>query len=186
MAKSNMNGAINAYTEMFKSIMNWNSSEMDSRWHQHGTHKVLGNEDGHYIFNLSWALGDMGFHGWSSTPAKNENEIFQKVTIAYYYLLKTLAEAIGFEYPEEESVWKYDLQYIDTNDLLTFHKVFEERKKSKTPVGEDLTEKKEEQTKVELQKISDNELDSPSSRVWELRVYKDDKDEEKAENQEKE
>ena len=118
MSKSRMNGMVKNYTEMFKDIMNWDNSEMDSKYYQNGTHKVLGDERGHYLWNSGYTLDDMGFHGWAGEAAQNEREIYKKIETSYLYLLKSLAEAIGFEYEEEDSVWKYHLKYIDTDDIL--------------------------------------------------------------------
>lgn len=118
MSKSKMSGMVHNYTEMFKDIMNWDSSEPESKYYQHGTHKILGNERGHYLYDAGYALDDMGYHGWSGEPAKNEVDIYNKIETSYLYLLKSLAEAIGFEYEEEDSVWKYHLKDINTDDIL--------------------------------------------------------------------
>lgn len=118
MSKSRMRGMVQNYREMFKDIMNWDSLESESKYYQHGTHKVLGNERGHYLCDAGYGLSDMGYHGWSGDDAKNEVEIYNKIETSYLYLLKSLAEAIGFEYEEEDSVWKYHLKDIDTNDIL--------------------------------------------------------------------
>lgn len=122
MGKSRMSGMVHDYTEMFKDIMNWDTGDAESKYYQHGTHKVLGNERGHYLYNAGWALSDMGYHGWSGEAAENERKIFDKVETSYLYLLKSLAEAIGFEYTDEDSVWKYHLKDIDTDDILKLKK----------------------------------------------------------------
>lgn len=118
MSKSKMIGMVKNYREMFKDIMNWDTGEAESKYYQHGTHKVLGNERGHYLWDAGYALSDMGFHGWEGEAAKNEKEIYEKIELSYLYLLKSLAEAIGFEYTDEDSVWKYHLKHINTNDIL--------------------------------------------------------------------
>lgn len=118
MSKSRMSGMIQNYREMFKDIMNWNSFESESKYYQHGTHMVLGNERGHYLCDAGYALSDMGYHGWEGEAAKNEREIYEKIELSYSYLLKSLAEAIGFEYTDEDSVWKYHLKQINTDDIL--------------------------------------------------------------------
>ena len=60
----------------------------------------------------------MPYFGWTGEAAKNEREIYEKIELSYLYLLKSLAEAIGFEYEDEDSVWKYHLKYINTDDIL--------------------------------------------------------------------
>lgn len=112
-----MSGLYRDYVNMFKDIMNWDESNPESKYYQHGTHKVLGNERGHYLWNAGYAMGDMGFHGWDGDAAKNERDTYKKIETAYFYLLKALAEAIDFEWTDE-SVWKWHLQDIDTDDIL--------------------------------------------------------------------
>lgn len=116
--KTKMHGLFEDYRKMFKKIMHWDDDDCDPRYYAHGTHPVLGNEDDHYIYSASYALGEAGWHGWSGEALKNENDIFDKIEISYLYLLKSLAEAIGYEYSEEDSVWKYHLKDIDTDDIL--------------------------------------------------------------------
>lgn len=126
MAKTKMSGAFEDYLKMFKQVMYWGTSQMSSHYYQHGTHKVLGNEDGHYLYDLGWSISEMGYHGWSGDAAKNERDIYNKVETAYYYLLKSLAEAIDFEYTDED-VWKYHLKDIDTDDMLELYKKNKEK-----------------------------------------------------------
>ena len=118
MSKSKMSGMVQNYREMFKDIMNWDTGDVESKYCQYGTHKVLGNERGHYLWAAGYALDEMGFHGWGGEAAKNEIEIYEKIELSYLYLLKSLAEAIGFEYTDEDSVWKYHLKDINTDDIL--------------------------------------------------------------------
>lgn len=103
---------------MFKTIMNWETGESDPRYYGNGTHPVLGNEEGHYLYSAGYALSDAGCHGWEGEPLKKENLIFQKIEVSYLYLLKSLAEAIGYEFPEDQDVWKYHLSKINTDDLI--------------------------------------------------------------------
>ena len=70
-------------------------------------------------FEIGHALSDIGYHGWEGEAAKNEIAIYNKIELSYLYLLKSLAEAIGYEFPEDQDVWKYHLSKIDTNDVLT-------------------------------------------------------------------
>lgn len=129
MNKSNMSGAYDIYRQMFKQIMWWDLSpkETGNTYFKDGTHQVLGNEDGHYLYDLGWSMGDMGYHGWSGPAAENECNIYNKVETAYFYLLKSLAEAIGFEYTDE-SVWKYHLKDIDTDDMLKLYEANKQKK----------------------------------------------------------
>lgn len=116
--KTKMNGLFNDYRIMFKKIMHWNDDDVDPRYYAHGTHPVLGNEDDHYLYGAGYALGDAGWHGWDSDALQNEKDIYNKIEISYLYLLKSLAEAIGYEYSDEDTVWKYHLKNINTDDIL--------------------------------------------------------------------
>jgi len=115
--KTKMNGLFNDYRIMFKKIMHWND-DVDPRYYAHGTHPVLGNEDDHYLYDARYALGDAGWHGWDGDALQNEKDIYNKIEISYLYLLKSLAEAIGYEYSDEDTVWKYHLKNINTDDIL--------------------------------------------------------------------
>lgn len=116
--KSRMSGLVKDYTRAFKAIMNWDTGDSDPRYYAQGTHNILGNEDGHYIYNSGYALSDAPWHGWENESLKNEQIIYDKIETAYLYLLKSLAEAIGYEFPENQDVWKYHLQYINTDEIL--------------------------------------------------------------------
>lgn len=116
--KTNMSGLFKDYRAMFKAIMNWDTEDSDPRYYSKGTHPVLGNEDGHWLYDSGYALSDMGYHGWSGEAAKNEVLIHKKIETAYLYLLKSLAEAIGYKFPEDQDVWKYHLSDIDTDKIL--------------------------------------------------------------------
>lgn len=136
--ESRMFGATETYLTLFKRIMSWDSFDKQSPYYSHGTHKILGNEEGHELWELGYSLSEMDYHGWRDDPADdeladNERQIFDKVETAYLYLLKSLAEAIGFEYTDE-NVWKYHLQYIDTNDILKLAEERKAREKSETPI----------------------------------------------------
>lgn len=117
--KTRMSGLFQDYQKMFKTIMNWDTEDSDPRYYSKGTHPILGNEDGHYLCNAGYALSDMGYHGWEGEAAQNEITIYNKIQLSYLYLLKSLAEAIGYEFPEDQDVWEYNLSKIDTNDILT-------------------------------------------------------------------
>jgi hypothetical protein len=129
MNKSNMLGAYDIYRQMFKQIMWWDLSpkETGNTYFKNDTHKVLGNEDNHYLYALGWSMSDMGYHGWSGSAAENERNIYNKVETAYFYLLKSLAEAIGFEYTDED-IWKYRLKDIDTDDMLKLYEANKQKK----------------------------------------------------------
>ena len=81
-------------------------------------HPVLGNEDGHWLYGAGYTLSDAAWHGWSGEQLNNENKIYDKIELSYLYLLKSLAEAIGYEFPEDQDVWKYHLNDINTDDIL--------------------------------------------------------------------
>lgn len=117
--ETRMSGLFDDYREMFKTIMNWNTDDSDPRYYSKGTHPVLGNEDGHYLYSAGYSLGDAGWFGWSGERLRNEHKIYDKINIAYSYLLKSLAEAIGYEFPQDQDVWKYYLSKIDTDDLFS-------------------------------------------------------------------
>ena len=116
--KTKMNGLFNDYRIMFKKIMHWNDDDVDPRYYAHGTHPVLGNEDDHYLYDAGYAIGEAGWHGWEGDALQNEKDIYNKIEISYLYLLKSLAEAIGYEYSDEDTVWKYHLKNINTDDIL--------------------------------------------------------------------
>lgn len=99
--KTRISGAFKDYSKMFEQIKDWNNSDADG-----------------VLYGLGWAIDDIGYHGWTGEAAENEHNIFKKVETAHSYLLKTLAEAIGYEYPEDSSEWKYYLKDIDTDKLL--------------------------------------------------------------------
>ena len=103
--KTNMRGNKDNYDKMFKTIKNWDSWETD-------------DEDDCYLFHVGMAMGDAPFHGWVGEELKNEMEIYEKIETSYLYLLKSLAEAIGYEFPVDSPIWKYHLKDIDTNNIL--------------------------------------------------------------------
>lgn len=120
--KSNMLGAIKTYTEMFKCLMEWGEPMgRHNELYSHGTHRVLGNEENHYIYDLGFLTGDMPYHGWIDERATSEKDIEKRVSTAYYCLVKVLAEAIGYDYEEydpESSMYKYHLKDLDVNKIL--------------------------------------------------------------------
>lgn len=121
--KSNMSGAYKTYRDMFKQIMNWGEPMGKHNDLYHGTHPILGNEDGHYIYDLEWTIGDMAYHGWSGESAKNEREIYKRVSTAYYCLVKALSEAIGYDYEKydpESSMYEYDLKNLNVDEVLNW------------------------------------------------------------------
>ena len=113
-----MSGLFKDYQKMFKIIMHWDDGDCDPRYYSHGTHPVLGNEDGHYLYDAGYALSEAGWHGWNGDALQHECRTYNKIETAYLYLLKSLAEAIGYEFSEDDSVWKYHLQDINTDDLI--------------------------------------------------------------------
>ena len=113
------------YVKMFKKIMHWDDGDVDPRHYAHGTHPILGNEDDHYLYNAGYALSDGGYYGFSDKIMQKERETYDKIEISYLYLLKSLAEAIGYEYADTDSVWKYGLKDINTDDILKLRKAEE-------------------------------------------------------------
>lgn len=122
--KSNMYGAIKAYTQMFKQLMEWGEPMgKHNNLYSGGTHRVLGNEENHYIFDLGFMLGDMPYHGWNGDGATNEKDIEKRVSTAYYCLVKVLAEAIGYDYETfdpESSMYHYHLKDLDVDKVLNW------------------------------------------------------------------
>lgn len=120
--KSNMNGAVRDYTDMFKQIMNWGEPMGNHNdLYAHGTHIILGNQGDNYIYDLGYSIRDMEYHGWQSESASKERDIYEKVSTAYYCLVKSLAEAIGYDYEKcdpESSMYKYHLKDLNVDDIL--------------------------------------------------------------------
>ncbi len=120
--KSNMTGAINLYTKMFKEIMDWGEPEgSHNNLYSHGTHRVLGNENGHYIDNLGHLISDIPWHGWEGKDGDNERDIEKRISTAYYCLVKVLAEAIGYDYEQydpESRMYEYHLKDLDVDKVL--------------------------------------------------------------------
>lgn len=124
--KSNMIGAREYYTRMFKQLMEWGEPMgRHNDLYAHGTHRVLGNEENHYIYDLGFLTGDMPYHGWTGDDATNERDIEKRVSTAYYCLVKALAEAIGYDYEEydpKSSMYEYHLKDLDVNKVLDWRK----------------------------------------------------------------
>lgn len=96
--KSKMSGMISDYQKMYDAIKNWNEASPPT--------KVIDgkayNEEGHYIYGMGWALGDMGFHGWTGDAAKNENYHYEEVRKAHKALKVALQNALGIKQVEKE------------------------------------------------------------------------------------
>ena len=120
--KSNMSGAYQIYRDMFKQIMNWGESMGNHNdLYAHGTHTVLGNQGDNYIYDLGYSISEMRYHYWTGEAANNERDIYKKVSKAYYCLVKTLAEAIGYDYEKydpESSMYKYYLKDLNVDEVL--------------------------------------------------------------------
>jgi len=116
-----MSGAVNIYKKMFKEIMNWGEPMGNHNDLYKGTHPILGNEDGHFIYDLGYDIDEMGYHGWVGEAARNEVDIEKKVSMAYYCLVKVLAEAIGYDYEKydpESPMYKYHLKDLNVDEVL--------------------------------------------------------------------
>ena len=120
--KSNMSSAYQVYRDMFKQIMNWGEPMGNHNdLYAHGTHNVLGNQDDNYIYDLGCFIEDMGFHCWKGDAANNEKYIYEKVSQIYYCFVKTLAEAIGYDYEKYDpgsSMYKYHLKDLNVDEVL--------------------------------------------------------------------
>ena len=84
--KSNMSGMISDYQKMYDAIKNWDESP--------STIEVNGES---YIYGMGWAIGDMGYHGWSGDAAKNEIHHYEEVKKAHKALKSALQNALGIE-----------------------------------------------------------------------------------------
>ena len=96
--KSEMNGMIADYQKMYDAIKNWNEASS-------ATSMIDGkpyNEPGHYIYGMGWAIGDMGYHGWTDEAAKNEILNYEEVKKAHKALKVALQNALGIEQLEKE------------------------------------------------------------------------------------
>lgn len=131
MSKTRMTGPYNDYLEMFEQIMFWNAAQHKVEKYNNEKYKPQDIKNCGYLYGLGWAISDMYYHGWQGEAAKNEQDIYDKVETAYCYLLKTLAEAIDFE-DIDNDIWKSDLKYIDTNDLLELHKKNNDKRKKES------------------------------------------------------
>lgn len=122
--KSNMQGAVSEYKKMFKHLMNWGEPMGNHNdLYSHGTHRVLGNEEGHYIYDVGYTMSEMGYHGWIGESGKNERDIQKRISTAYYCLVKALAEAIGYDYEQydpKSSMYKYNLKDLDIDKVLNW------------------------------------------------------------------
>lgn len=120
--RSNMSGAINTYTKMFKELMEWGEPMgKHNNLYSGGTHRVLGNEEGHYIYDIGYSVGEIPYHGWSGEEVKNERDIEKRISTAYYCLVKALAEAIGYDYEKYDpnsSMYRYHLEKLDVDSVL--------------------------------------------------------------------
>ena len=120
MSKTRMTGAYDTYLKMFKTIMFWESSAIEVKKYENEKYKTLDNQDD-CLYGLGWAMGDIYYHGWEGEAAQNEMDNYHKVSTAYRYLMKALAEAIDFE-DMDNNIWKYVFKNIDTNDLIELYK----------------------------------------------------------------
>lgn len=122
--KSNMVGAINTYREMFKRLMEWGEPMgRHNSLYSNGTHKVLQNNEEHFIDDLDHVMSDMGFHGWIGDAGRNERDINKRIETAYYCLVKALSDAIGYDYEEydpESPMYKYHLKDLDVDKVLSW------------------------------------------------------------------
>lgn len=120
MSKTRMSGAYNTYLKMFKTIMFWEASPIEVKKYKNEKYKTPDNQDD-CLYGLGWAMDDIYYHGWDGEAARNEIDNYNKVSTAYRYLMKALAEAIGFE-DMNNDIYKYVFKNIDTNDLIELYK----------------------------------------------------------------
>ena len=106
---TNMSGAYRDYMNMFKAIVNWGSSNNID---------LDGCDEHEWLHSIGWGLNDAGFYGWGGEALKNEYRIFEKVKRAYCLFLKSLAEAVGYQFADNDYIWKYCLKDVDTDVLL--------------------------------------------------------------------
>ena len=118
--KSRMLGAVNAYVKMFLAIRHWGESPPPAD-------PILGNIQEDYIYETGCFLDDACFHGWNGDAIKNENNVFKKVSSAYYLFLKSLGEAIGYQWSENDPVWNYHLKFLDMDVLLNIEELQQEK-----------------------------------------------------------
>lgn len=96
--KSNMSGMVKNYQKMYDTIKNWNEASPPTKVIDEQIH----NEEGHYLYGMGWAIGDMGYHGWSGDAAKNEIYHYEEVRKAHKALKVALQNALGIEQIEKE------------------------------------------------------------------------------------
>ena len=95
--KTNISGFYGSYARMFNAIKDWNSADAA--------------KSPRYLYSMGYAFCDAPYFGWTGETLEEEWKTYEKVYIAYCYLLKTLAEAIGHELPDH-------LEYINTDRLF--------------------------------------------------------------------
>lgn len=121
MAKTNVSGLYTEYLSMLEKIMFWNVGSVDIE--EFGTEdykSLFKKNNGNYIYRVGSSIPDMAFFGWSADDIKNEFENYHKILTAYRYLLKSLAEATGFEDMNNE-IWEFSFKDVDTNDMLELY-----------------------------------------------------------------
>lgn len=96
--KSRMSGAVTDYQKMYNAVKNWNEASPPTRFNN----GVIQNEEGHYIYDMGWAISDMAFHGWSDKAAENERHHYEEVRKAHKALKMALQNALGIEQTETE------------------------------------------------------------------------------------
>lgn len=96
--KSRMSGAVADYQKMYQAVKNWNEASPPTRY-ENGT---VYNEEGHYIYDMGWAIGDMAYHGWSDKAAENERYHYEEVRKAHKALKIALQNALGIVQTETE------------------------------------------------------------------------------------
>lgn len=118
------------YQKMFKKIMHWGDNDYDLRYYEeNGRSSILGKEEDHYLYDAVSCLEDVVLNdneSWFNELWQHEIEMFDKIEFSYFYLLKSLAEAIGYKYPENDRLGKI-LKKIDTDDILKLRNRFDEK-----------------------------------------------------------
>lgn len=122
MSKTNVSGLYTEYLSMLEKILFWNVSPVDIEEFGTEDYKSLFKKNNdNYIYRVGFSIPDMAFFGWSVDDIKNEHENYNKIVTAYRYLLKSLAEATGFEDMDNE-IWKFTFKNVNTNDMLELYK----------------------------------------------------------------
>lgn len=88
--KSIVKGMRDNYREMYDVIKNWNEEA------------PAGPVNEHYIYVLGYALGDIGYFGFTEDETQNEIHHYQEIKRAHKALKVALQNALGIEQTKQE------------------------------------------------------------------------------------